>query len=152
MLERELDSIPELLARCHLTWKRLNEQRYTPLKINLKQFYLLLLLSDQELSPSEVADRLFCDKPTATVIINNLTRYGWIAKEGCPKDRRRAILRLTVEGRKKMKEVNAHSELIQFSGGLSQEEEETLRALLQKSLVYLRACSEEKEQERGAFP
>lgn len=131
-------SISELNARCHLVWKRYLERAYVPFKIKLKQYYILKILQKRDASPAEVCNILFCDKPTASVIIANLIRYGWVEKITHPQDKRRYTLRLCPAGLAKLEEIQTKVKIpCQFNSGLSMEEQEQLKTLLQKQLSYL---------------
>lgn len=78
------DKLPTMskLGVIFLTWKRHLQRKLNPHKITLKQLYVLRQLERREfLYPSQIADMLFCDRPTATVVIKNLEREGWVTKE-----------------------------------------------------------------------
>ncbi len=133
-------SIPELLARCHLTWKRHMARQCLPHGISLKQYHLLNLLKAGPLSPLLAARELFCDKPTASVILGNLVRQGLAERRANARDRRGAELLITEKGLAKL-------ETIAEAGGLnrgrapreclSAAEAATLRELLRKIYNHL---------------
>jgi DNA-binding MarR family transcriptional regulator len=54
------------------------------------------------LNPSQIADMLYADRPTATLIIGNLQKSGWVAKEQDPENRRRFRVVITPRGRRKL--------------------------------------------------
>ncbi|MFN2285956.1 MAG: hypothetical protein ACK2UQ_16200, partial [Anaerolineae bacterium] len=58
------------MATSFLTWRRYLQNFLVPYKITLKQAYVLRQLTKREyLYPSDIASMLYCDRPTATVII-----------------------------------------------------------------------------------
>lgn len=125
-----------------LTGRRQLQRKIAPMKITLKQYYLLRQLTKQEyLNPSQVADMLFCDRPTATVIIKNLERQNWIRREKDPENGKQIRLYLTDEGRKKYEQTE------EFIYGqeendpldcLTLKEKELLDRLITKVYLHLR--------------
>jgi len=93
-----------------LTWRRHLESDIRPYGITLPQQYLLRQLAEKDLHPSQIADLLFCDRPTATVVIDNMKRYGWVTSETDSIDGRQRIVRLTEAGREKLKELEGMPE------------------------------------------
>ena len=51
---------------------------------------------------------LFCDRPTATVIVRNMARKGWVERRQDEEDRRQKRVILTAGGRAKLAEVRTH--------------------------------------------
>lgn len=89
-----------------LSWSRRLQRQLLPHGITLKQLHVLQeLLRREVLSPSQIAEQLYADRPTATVIIRNLRKSGWVATERDPDNRRRACVRITPSGRQKVREV-----------------------------------------------
>lgn len=86
-----------------LTWRRYLQKDLLPYGITLKQMYVLKQLDVKEyLYPAEIADILFCDRPTATVILKNMKRYGWIVQERDPENAKRFRIAITPAGRNKL--------------------------------------------------
>ena len=86
-----------------LTWRRCLQKRILPYGISLKQLHVLRRLQKRGiLSPSEIATMLFCDRPTATYILQTMRRYGWIESTTDPENRKRRRVRLTLAGWKKL--------------------------------------------------
>ncbi len=86
----------------HLKWTRYLQRLFRPFGINLKQFFTLLQLTKRDfLHPAEIAEMLFCDRPTATVIINNMVKHGWLIREKDPKNKKRIRVMITNKGREK---------------------------------------------------
>lgn len=89
-----------------LTWRRYLESGIRPYGVTLKQQYLLKQLAAKGfLYPSDIADMLFCDRPTATVIIQNLKRYGFVCSEKDEGNGRRQKVMLTQAGCEKAAEL-----------------------------------------------
>ena len=63
------------------------------------------LAKDEFLLPSQIAKMLFCDRPTATVIIKNMEKQGWLAQEQDIYDRRQIRVIITDKGRAKLAEI-----------------------------------------------
>jgi DNA-binding MarR family transcriptional regulator len=127
----------------HLKWTRHVQRLFRPFGINLKQFFTLLQLANRDfLYPAEIAEMLFCDRPTATVIIKNMEKYGWINREKDPENRKRIRVVITPEGREKYLSIpqsvyrvgqTAFDPLACFSG----EEKKSLAQLLTKLNTHL---------------
>ncbi len=89
-----------------LSWSRRLQRQLLPHGVTLKQLHVLQeLLRREVLSPSQIAEELYADRPTATVIIRNLRKNGWVATEQDPDNRRRACVRITPRGRRKVQKV-----------------------------------------------
>ena len=89
-----------------LTWSRRLQRQLLPHRLTLKQLHVLQeLLRREVLSPSQIAEELYADRPTATVIIRNLRKNGWVATEQDPDNRRRSRVLITQRGRQKVQEV-----------------------------------------------
>jgi DNA-binding MarR family transcriptional regulator len=90
----------------YLTWSRRMQKELLPHRLNVKQLHVLQELTRREyLYPSQIAETLFSDRPTATVIIRNLRKYGWVDKERDPSNFRRFRVVITPSGRDKVREV-----------------------------------------------
>jgi len=101
-----------LVGKSHLAWKRFVQKGLVGEGISLKQFYLLLQLSEnQTLQPGFVAELLFCDRPTASVIIRNMAKQGWITRRKDPSNRKHILLSITDEGMAKLERVRALPDL-----------------------------------------
>ena len=128
------DKMMSTVGYIFLSWRRHLQKRIQPAGCTLKQHHVLRKLSrDGFLTPSQIADELFCDRPTASVIIANLYKYGWIKKEADPDNRRKYRISITGAGMAKYTET---SQILQTDRnplkGLSKQEQEQLYTLLQK--------------------
>jgi len=89
-----------------LTWSRFLQKQLLPHDITVKQIYLLKqLIKTDFLYPADIADLLFCDRPTASVIIRNLEKKGWLEKKADPDDGKRFQVSITLAGAKMVHQV-----------------------------------------------
>jgi DNA-binding MarR family transcriptional regulator len=125
-----------------LTWRRHLESGVRPYGVTLKQQYLLRQIAAKEfLYPSDVAEMLFCDRPTATVVINNLKKYGFVQSEKDETNGRRQKVTLTQAGREKAEELaNIPEDAIDPLACYSKEEKAEFERLLIKLHRHLKAC------------
>ncbi len=94
------------ISLAFLNYKRHLQKEILPYGITLKQFYVLRQLKRKGvLNPSEIADMLYCDRPTATVVIKNMEKQDWVKRELDPDDSRRIRVTLKPAGQAKMKEI-----------------------------------------------
>lgn len=118
-----------------LTWRRYLQRELNPYKITLKQLYVLRQLSRKEfLYPSQIADMLFCDRPTASVVIKNLERDNWIRREKDAENAKQVKLYLTPEGLEKLISIKFSEEGKGFNPleCFTVEEQEQFNLLLNK--------------------
>jgi len=95
-----------LLAESFLTWRRHRSAVLAPHGVTLKQVHVLRYLSAVEtLAPSDVAEMLFCDRPTASVVLKNLEKKGLITRQRDRRDRRRIVVRLAPKGAQKLQRM-----------------------------------------------
>jgi DNA-binding MarR family transcriptional regulator len=124
-----------------LTWRRFQQKCLNPNKITLKQLYVLSQLSKNEyLYPSQIADMCFCDRPTATVIIKNLEKSGWVRREKDNQNARQIKIFLTPDGLKKVNYIQ-WDDAIKYFDPLScftEEEKDQLNGLLNKLSNHLK--------------
>jgi DNA-binding MarR family transcriptional regulator len=101
-------AIMSRLGVAFLTWRRYLQRNLAPYGITLKQHYVLRQLDQNEyLFPSDIAEALFCDRPTATVILDNLEKQGWVRRETDPDNRKYTRISITPGGREKLAELQA---------------------------------------------
>lgn len=90
-----------------LTYRRQLQRELNPYQITLKQEYVLRQLARKGfLYPSEIADMLFCDRPTATVVIKNMEKQHWVRKEKDWENKKQVKVILTESGRKKLDDLS----------------------------------------------
>ena len=96
---------PPIMARittATLTWRRYLQRLVVPHDVTLKQRYVLSQLTKKEfLYPSQIARILFCDRPTATVVLRNMERRGWVIREKDAQNRKYVRVSITDAGREK---------------------------------------------------
>jgi DNA-binding MarR family transcriptional regulator len=108
MSENKKLPVMSRLGVIFLTWRRYLEKTTKLQNLTLKQYYILgQLVKRDYLNPSEIADMLFCDRPTATVVIDNLKKYGFITKEKDVEDGKRIQVKITQQG---LQQVNLADE------------------------------------------
>lgn len=89
-----------------LMWSRFLQRELLPHGITLKQIYLLKhLIKTDYIYPADIAELLFCDRPTASVIIRNLEKKGWLEKRPDPDDGKRLRISITLSGAKMVSQV-----------------------------------------------
>lgn len=126
-----------------LTWRRSLQKDLVPHKITLKQQYVLNQLSRKDFCyPSQIADMLFCDRPTATVITKNMERNNWIRREKDTENRKQVKIYITEEGHLKLAEMknsakSADSKEYDPLACLTEDEKNQLDFLLTKVLSYI---------------
>lgn len=129
-----------------LTWRRCLQKRLLPHDISLKQLYVLRRLQKNEaLSPSRIAEMLFCDRPTATYILNTMRRYGWIESGKDPRNLKMRQVRLTAAGREKLNSLSGFSLEPAFDpmGCFSQEERRQFEDLLAKLFDHIQTLPDD---------
>lgn len=122
--------------------RRLHAENARPYGLTLKQLFLLQWArAEGALSPSEAARLLFCDRPTATVIVGNCVKKGWLTRRRSTEDGRAVVLELSEEGRVLLGRIEAEGRLDVGIGdpldALGAGEREAFEASLKK--VYRRA-------------
>ena len=122
------------LSISFLTWRRYLQRQILPYGITLKQLFVLHQLAKNTfLYPSEIAEMLFCDRPTATVIINNLCKQQWIKRNQEESNHKHVRISLTPAGRAKIAELEStHWDESDPLATFTDEEIQQLTGLLRK--------------------
>jgi DNA-binding MarR family transcriptional regulator len=133
-----------------LTWRRYLQKGISPYGITLKQQYVLRQLAKTDyLYPSDIAVMLFSDRPTTTVILDNLEKQGWIRREKDNANRKFLRIAITPGGREKLQELAALQPVPFDPLACFSEEEiqqfETLLAKLNKHLDPIKDVHENDE-------
>ncbi len=82
-----------------LTRRRILLKALEPYGMTLKQYSLLGYIRRRgPITPSEAAELLFCDRPTASVILANCRRKGWLGRERSSGDGRSYAITLLPAG------------------------------------------------------
>jgi DNA-binding MarR family transcriptional regulator len=135
---RKLPTISRL-GVVFLTWRRHLQRQLLPYGITLKQeFVLHQLMKEPFLYPADIAEMLFCDRPTATVIIKNLEKQGWVQRRRDPDNQKFIQIILTPAGRAKVNELDQiPADDFDPLECLTREEREQLDSILKKIHVHL---------------
>ncbi|QUI21000.1 MarR family transcriptional regulator [Vallitalea pronyensis] len=126
------------LGRIYLTWTRKLQRELVPHDISLKQQFVLKQLKKKSfLYPFQIAEMLYCDRPTATVIIKNLEKKGWVKRERDPENARQYRISITEDGLIKLESLYGAcgpKDMDRFDPlkCLSSEEREQLEQLIMK--------------------
>jgi MarR family transcriptional regulator, organic hydroperoxide resistance regulator len=131
------------LAESFLLWRRYCQLRIKPLGMSVKQAFILGQLTQSDLNPSQIADLLFTDRATVSVMLQTMTKRGWIKKEKDASNRKFVRISITPLGREKLEELRAFEKKLPkredpFKGFSRQE-----KADLQRLANQLRARMEE---------
>ncbi len=127
--------VMELVSRAHLQWKRRVARGLLPFGLNPKQIYVLRQLRESGgLAPSEIADLVFADRPTATSMLNTLEHARWVTRRRDPANGKRVIVEITAQGESKLASV---PERLWRSGRTTFDPEAGLTAVEQAQLVRL---------------
>jgi DNA-binding MarR family transcriptional regulator len=124
-----------------LTWRRCLQKRILPHGITLKQLYVLRRLQVKEvLYPSDIASLLFCDRPTATSILNTMKRKGWIMSAQDPLNMKKQRVILTDAGKEKVYSLSGFSLEPAFDpmACFTEEERSQFDILLQKLAAHMK--------------
>lgn len=117
-----------------LTYRRQLQNSLSEFGITLQQYRILKILARKEfLYPSEIADTLFCDRPTATVIIKNLQKKNWVRRERDQNNGKQIMIRITSDGLIKFRETRRVADRLFNQGKIfSDRELQQLNKLLMK--------------------
>lgn len=104
--------------------------------ITVDQWGVLAILHENKrgLSNAELATRMLKDRPTVTRIVDILVREKLVERLADMKDRRRLRLRLTADGKKKIKAISPLVQQIrgELAGGMSAKDRTELIRILSK--------------------
>jgi DNA-binding MarR family transcriptional regulator len=143
----ETGSVLGLIAQCHLTWRRYLQRRLRKHGITLKQYYVLARLSENtSLQPMKLAELLYCDRPTVSIVIRNMRRKGWVDRSIDAGDARHIQVVITRAGREKLSairrdDVFAGSELAKPLEIFSQSEISDLENGLSRLLEHMKQAA-----------
>lgn len=99
-----------------------------------QDIFLLTLAEKEEMTQSELKEKLNVEYPTIHKIAARLEKRGLIEKSTAPEDKRVSIIRLNAKGKEITQKIEAYWEKLEkdFFGPLSLEEQQQLRELLEK--------------------
>lgn len=139
-MNEKLSTMPKL-GTIFLTWRRYLQRDLNQHKITLKQLYVLKQLSKKEfLYPSQIAEMLFCDRPTATVIIKNLEREKWVKREKDAENAKQVKIILLPSGLEKLLSIAPIDSNEEFDPieCFTKEEKQQFEILLNKLSEYMK--------------
>jgi DNA-binding MarR family transcriptional regulator len=128
-----------------LTYRRQLQKELVPYQITLKQQFILKQLAKKEfLYPSEIAEMLYCDRPTASVVIKNMEKQHWIIKEKDSENGKQIKITLTDNGRKKLADLKEALQTSPYSSYnpiecFSEDEKKQFEQLLDKLWKHIKA-------------
>ncbi|EKQ54456.1 MULTISPECIES: MarR family transcriptional regulator [unclassified Clostridium] len=140
--------LTEKIAWLFLEWRRFNQKRLVIYDITLQQRALLNELNKNEfLAPNEIADYLHCDRPTASFIIKNLEKKGWIYRKKDEKNAKYHKIIISENGKEVLQRVNSSVPPIKISpfDVLTSEESNQLFYLLKKCEDRMKEITHLKE-------
>lgn len=100
-----------------------------------QQFNVLRILRGQHpgsISTSEIKARMLDKNSDASRIVDRLTLKGWVSKKVCPDDRRLVDVTITHDGLNLLTRMDADTNALDESLGLSESDAEQLNLLLDK--------------------
>jgi len=131
------------MAQVIYMFRRYRQAHVNAFGVTVPQFNALVQLDRRgSLNPSRIADLLFIDRPTATVVLRNLERNGWIERARDESNRKYVVARITDSGRAKLGELRRAEE--EQAGDfeplscLGDEERGQLEAMLDRLIVHFR--------------
>jgi len=138
-----------LVAVARRSIKQAVTARLRPRGLSPQQFWLLVSIHEHPgLSLRALAERHHMDPPTASRIVDLLSKRGLVGMEADPRDRRRRRLRLTPRGTGLAREVHPLAlrtrEAIQV--GFSAAEKRALRAMLQRIVANMERFAQAFDQ------
>lgn len=133
--------------------KKIFNRRVRDLDITRSQWAVLWRLSCANgMSQAELAEQAEIEQPSLVRHVDNLEQQGWIIRRRDPNDRRINRIHLTPKGEALMKKAWEVAQQMrkEFTHGLSENEIETLRALLGKLKGNLARMDDESSAEKAA--
>jgi len=135
-------ALSQMAQVIHL-FRRYRRAHVNAFGVTVPQFNALVQLDRRgPLNPSRIADLLFIDRPTATVVLRNLERHGWVERARDESNRRYVVARITEAGRAKLGELRRAEEEqasdFEPLSCLSDEERAQLEAVLDRLIVHFR--------------
>ncbi len=128
-------ALTEILSWIFLEWRRFLQKRLVGYGISLQQLALLgYFVKHEFLMPNEIADYLHCDRPTASVVIKNLEKKGFIYRKKDERNAKYHKLFISTRGKEFLEFVNSSVPPLEVNpfDVLSSEEKEHLYYLLEK--------------------
>lgn len=115
-----------------------------PTGITWRQAQVLGWLAyEEQLTQTDLAERLAIEAPTLVGILDRMERDGWICRHDCPTDRRKKIIRPTPQAEPVWERILSCAQDVRAkaAAGLSETERLTLIALLRRVRENLTAAA-----------
>ncbi|MCB0344710.1 MAG: MarR family transcriptional regulator [Bdellovibrionales bacterium] len=123
----------------------LMKRKLDPLRITWQQLAVLMACSDEggTCTVTEIASLLVTDLPSATRLVDRLSKKGFIARKRSELDRRSVLCTITAEGRKILRRGASVREQVLSASltPLTTHEQQTLQKLLTKLMSHLEQAS-----------
>jgi MarR family 2-MHQ and catechol resistance regulon transcriptional repressor len=134
MKKRTVDYIEAI----YLDYKKKTSMILHPFKLTYHQYQVLhLLFQKTPQYPSMLSDTLKVDRPTMTVVLNQLEKSGYVTRKVDHLNRRFMIVSITQEGLDRYMSVAKEiQQLDNYCSNLSTEDEEQLVRLLKKCQIH----------------
>jgi DNA-binding MarR family transcriptional regulator len=139
----KMQPIMKAIGTASLVWKRYAQKHVHKYGVTINQYEVLRQLKQKgTLYPADIADMLFCDRSTATVVIRNMENKGWVNRQIDTADHRRFHVSLSPAGLDKYNQVpwdtpRFRQKRFQPIACFSQEEKDRLVLLLAKLNAHL---------------
>ncbi len=150
-------TIMAVLGRTFLSWRRHLQRQVQKAGCSIQQYHVLKQLVRHEiLRPSDIATLLFCDRPTATVVVRNLAAAGLAAVSPDPSDGRQRLVTITDAGRAVLRAAETFATSARAAlhplDPLSDEERAQLLRILRKVEKHVAEAAAEAAGESGPEP
>ncbi|PPA69374.1 MarR family winged helix-turn-helix transcriptional regulator [Jeotgalibacillus proteolyticus] len=117
-----------------------------PLNLTYPQYLVMLVLWEKDhVTLKSIGERLKLDSGTLTPVVNKLISIGYIEKTRNPEDERQLVIRLTERGQALEKEAEQIPVKTHEIYGLSEEEYEQYKGMLDALSLKLGISSDERE-------
>ena len=136
MLEYDFEnSLGYWICRAAHQFERAMNAELEPTGITYRQCQVLAWLAlEGNLSQTELAEKLRIEPPTLVGILDRMERERWISREADPDDRRKKIVHVRPKAKPVWDQIVGCAQRVraQAAGGLTFDEQQTLKRLLAK--------------------
>lgn len=123
------------IASANQAYMKALQELLRPHAITYRQAQVLGWLNlEGPLAQADLAARLLVEPPTLVGVLDRMEQSGYVERKPCPADRRRKMIHLSPAAEEPWQKISQCAKRLrrQASKGLSQEELQTLKQLLQK--------------------
>jgi DNA-binding MarR family transcriptional regulator len=149
----EQEYVGLLIAAARKGLKQAVQRHARPLRLTPAQFWFLNAVRELPgTSLGDLARRQRFDAPTASRLAEGLASRGFVRMHANPDDRRAVRISLTAAGAKLAERIAPIAAAVRTAAvqGLSQRDQDALRALLRKVIGNLKEFAEEAPSDRAA--